>query len=82
MKMSCYFLVQDSRKYVPISTEENILRVRSCWVIVTVRIKMMARLHKWLSRVIIVLLAMVLLIVFSLYHNPILSSNTCITQLL
>lgn len=30
MKMSCYFLVQASRNYFPVSDEENILRV---WIL-------------------------------------------------
>lgn len=33
MKMSCYFLVQDSRKYFAISTEENIFRLCSCRIL-------------------------------------------------
>lgn len=44
------------------------LLVLDIGAIVTVRIKMMTRLHKWLSHVIIVLLAMMLLIVFFPYH--------------
>lgn len=84
MKMSCYFLVQDRRKYFPISTEENILVVGSCWILGGCDSEDKdddeATYSKWLSPVIIVLLAVVLLIVFFLYHKPILRSNTCISQ--